>query len=44
MKNELKDEYYWQVILGYLLGLILLFLNDWMRKYQYANWITGKLS
>lgn len=30
--------------LSYLLGLSILFLNDWFWKYQYGNFWTGKLS
>ncbi len=32
------------ILLCYILGLTLLFLNDWYWKYQYHNWLTGKLS
>lgn len=33
-----------QIHLIYFGGLLLLFFNDWIWKYQYHNWLTGKLS
>ncbi len=32
------------IYLIYFIGLTLLFFNDWVWKYQYHNWFTGKLS
>ncbi len=41
--NEIKRKYY---LLNYIfvLGIILLFINDHFLKWQFSNWITGKLS
>ena len=33
-----------RIIGFYIVGLLILFFNDWFWKYQFHNWLTGKLS
>jgi len=42
MKNQTKKHY----ILNYvfIVGIMLLFLNDHVFKWEFSNWVTGKLS
>ncbi len=32
------------VLIVLIFSTVVLFLNDWVWKYEYSNWITGKLS
>lgn len=40
----MKNRKYYLLNYIFVLGIILLFLNDHFFKWQFSNWITGKLS
>lgn len=40
----MKNRKYYLLNYIFILGIILLFLNDHFFKWQFSNWITGKLS